>query len=103
MDDVLDGVEGDKELFAATKRQFEEADDLYFMALVKLLEQAGKPVPTGTGPKAQKAIIAAAEELEEDPEALMDANNEIYVKEMKEVRDLEKLAATQEGDARAAS
>src|SRR5262249_27070632 len=82
---VLADMKGNPELVEATKRQFEEADDLYFMSLVALLEKAKQPIPKQSGIEGQKAIIEAVEHLEENSEALMEANNAIYIERMADV------------------
>ncbi len=82
------------------QQQFDEADDLYFMARSKLLLKAyaGDPaklkeiqdIPLTT--EGQRQLLDMADHLEHDKtkaDKLMAANNAIYLDQMKEVRDLE--------------
>lgn len=73
----------------ATRRQFEEADDLYFMAIYKQLTKAGKTPPQDLSPEGQKQLLAMAEELEHHGDELMETNNDLYVEAMEEVRTIE--------------
>jgi hypothetical protein len=83
-------------------RQFEEADDLFFLSVRQQLVKA-KVIPeddqTATvTPDAQKELLAKQKALEKDSDKMMRINNEIYVEAMTEVRELEeKLKILEEG------
>ena len=76
-----------------TLRQFEEADDLFFMSVRQQLVRA-KMVPaidnaSVVTPDAQKALLEQLKTLEHNPDKMMAVNNELYVEAMTEVRKIE--------------
>src|SRR5262249_25678329 len=73
----------------AARRQFEEADDLYFMAIYKQLEKAGETPPRDLSPEGQKKLLEMAAKLEHDGDKMMETNNDLYVEAMVEVRTIE--------------
>jgi hypothetical protein len=90
---TLAGIE-DVDKKAEMQRQFEEADDLYFTSVREQLLQAGyKAIPTSqqdVTPQVQKELLDKLAHLQEnEPDKVMQANNELYVKAMEEVRDYE--------------
>lgn len=85
----------------AAKRQFEEADDLYFMAIYKQLTKAGVKLELDLSPAGQKTLIEESEKFEhESADKLMETNNDLYVEAMVEVRKIEEeLKKTSPDDA----
>jgi len=95
MNRTLKGI-ADKDQKADMKRQFEEADSLYFMSVQKQLKQAYPDKVDDIfdkgliSPEKQKELLARQAELEKDSDKIMAVNNELYVEAMKKVRELEK-------------
>src|SRR6185295_4095497 len=54
----------------AARRQFEEADDLYFMAIYKQLVKAGETPPRDLSPEGQKKLLEMAARLEHEGDKL---------------------------------